>query len=420
MEAETNTPLRPGQQLKLRVEQRGETTLLRVVPQQSEPREVQTRALRAALPRQTPLPPLLANLMLLTKAPEQVPHQSAPAWANLARALVRALPEPQTLAKPDGLRSAMSNSGTFFEARAARAAGGNAPFPAQDFKAGLLRLVGLLSREGPLPPAARPSRASGPTPATLPQTTPATPAGSPRTAATPGASPKSTAPPAGPPQPGPANEAPRPAVFQSPQPQTPSQPTAQARPARGAAPVEGASPPPRHGPPQPQHSVSASIGSLSGPAKITTELRGQLEGALSRVQIHQLNSLSADEGVKPLWSMEIPVRRGEQVDVWSLRIEEEGAAPAEAPDKRWSVSLAFELESLGPVHARLTLQHQRISASLWAENESTAALIGRHAEDLRQMLDAAGLSVGDVLCVHGRPSRTTDMTAPSSLISVEA
>ena len=138
------------------------------------------------------------------------------------------------------------------------------------------------------------------------------------------------------------------------------------------------------------------------------------------MQLHQLNSLCGEEGAKPVWSMEIPVRRGEQMDVWSLRIEEDSSGPSQTPAKRWCISLAFELEVLGPVHTRLTLQSGKVSASLWAERERTAALIGQHVDDLRQMLDGAGLSVGDVLCVHGHPPEVPEEPSQSSLISVEA
>ena len=118
--------------------------------------------------------------------------------------------------------------------------------------------------------------------------------------------------------------------------------------------------------------------------------------------------------------MEIPVRRGEQVDVWSLRLEQDAASPAETLTKRWCIAVAFEIEPLGAMHARLTLQQERISASLWAEEAGTAELVGRHAEDLRQMFDEAGLTVGDILCVHGHPPEPREDSAPSRLINVEA
>ena len=412
MEAETNSPLRPGQQLTLRVEQRGETPLLRVLPQQSETREVQARGLRAALPRQTPLPPLLANLVLLARAPAQVGNDSAPAWAKLARALVRALPEPRTVTTPDGLRRAMNDSGTFFESRAARAAAGGCSFPVEDFKAGLLRLAGLLNRESALPSRTpSPSGSGVPRGSTSPASAPTSSASVATSSAGPPAASSTSTPRAPSTSPGPpvsAKDAPKPVI------------PANSTPERADAPAQSSAPPPRRGPPHPQHPVSASIASLGAPGKIAAELRGQLDGAISRVQIHQLNSLSAEEGAKPVWSMEIPVRRGEQVDVWSLRIEQDAGGAAGSPEKRWCVSLAFEIGLLGPVHARLTLQQQKVSASLWAEKESTAALIGSHVEELRQMLDEAGLGVGDVLCVHGQPARIPDMSVPAGLINVEA
>ena len=386
MEAETNTPLRPGQKLTLRVEQRGETTLLRVVNQQAQSSEVQTRALRAALPRQTPLPPLLANLLLLARAPEQVRHESAPAWAKFARTLVRDLPEPQTLTSRDGLRRAIDNAGTFFESRVARAVGGAAQFPNQDFKGNLLRFVGFLDRESTQPP---------PTKSRVPDV-PARPSAS-GTRGTPGATAAGGA----------VND-----VQKSPA----SQPT----PVRVGGSVNAATASSTPGQPQPRQFLSASLALLNTPAKVAGELQSQLEGAIARVQLHQLNSLSAEEGAKPSWAVEIPVRRAEQVDVWSLRITEEAPGSAEAPAGRWCISVAFELEPLGPVHARLTLQDQKVSASLWAESSATADLIGRHAVELREMFDAAGLSVGDILCVQGTPPRDQLESSPSRLINLEA
>ncbi len=316
LEAQTNSPLRPGQQLTLRVEQRGETALLRVVPQSPPSGEVQARALRSALPRQTPLPPLVANLSLLAKAPEQVPHESAPGWAKLARAMIRALPEPQSLSTPEGLRRAMNNSGVFFESRAARAAGGHAPFPVDDFKAGLLRLAGVLSGKAALPGTVRSPGGKVAPPAPQTQTAPA---------------PSTRANSSGPPQPG--------TVRDGPEPSSPTPPRAD----RSAVPVQSSAPPPKVGPPQPQPAASANLISLDPPGRIAAELRNQVEGGLSRVQLHQLNSLAGDDGTKPVWSMEIPVRRGEQVDVWSLRLEQDAANPTSAQEDRWCISVAVEL-----------------------------------------------------------------------------
>ena len=381
MEAETNSPLRPGQQLTLRVQRQGETTVLRVLPQEAESRQVQTRAMRAALPRQAPLPPLLANLALLSRAPARVPHESAPAWGELSRTLLRSLPEHQALTQPEGLRRAMAQSGTFFESMAAQAARGERPFPVQDFKAGLLRLMGLLSRTGSQPP-------SGGNTASLTESPVPTPG------------PRS-----------PAAPATAPVTSTSPQPRMAEQ---------GPVPPPNARPPQRDSGPEPQRPALSTLDVLSKPEKIVRELRSQLEGAVSRIQLHQLHSLPGEEGVRPVWTMEIPVRRDGHTDVWSLRIEEEARGRDEAASTRWCISLAFDFEPLGPVQARLTLQADKVSASLWAERHSTVSLFGRHAQELREMLNTAGLLVGDILCVHGHPPQAREDALPAALINVEA
>lgn len=114
LEASTDSPLRPGQNLLVRVERQAEPVVLRVLERRPSPLEVQASALRAALPRQAPLPPLFANLDLLAKTPDRVKHDAAPQWGQLARSVVNALPLARELSTPEGLRRAMADTGVFF------------------------------------------------------------------------------------------------------------------------------------------------------------------------------------------------------------------------------------------------------------------------------------------------------------------
>lgn len=389
LEASTNTPLRPGQNLLVRVEQQAETVVLRVLEHKPGPLEVQANALRNALPRQAPLPPLFANLDVLAKTPDRIRHDAAPQWAQLARSVVRALPHAREMSVPEGLRRAMADSGVFFESRAAAAATGDKPFPVQDLKAGLLKLLALVTGErvpNAPPPEARPAPPSSPAAPAASQP----PASSQHTAAAASNPPASSQHSAATPQP--------PAVAPPPQTQ----------------------PPQRAAPPQPQTLSTPSLPEMVAPEKIATAFRSQLEGAVSRIQIHQLNSLPTEEGVRPVWSMEIPVRTGERVDVWSLGIEQEAPGKGHGAVGRWSVSLAFELENLGPVRARVALQDQKVSASFWTEHEQTAELFHRHEGQLRERLIALGLAVGNILCAQGLPPAAAKSSPPSRVVNTEA
>lgn len=378
MEAETNSPLRPGQTLTVRVERQTDPTLLRVMDRQSEAPAVQIRALRGALPRQTSLPPLLANLSLLANAPQRVAHEAAPRWGQLARDILSALPRTEDVTQPEGLRQALRDSGVFFESRARQAALAQVLFPSQDLKAGLLRLAGLLARTPatPGPVTAAPGEGAGP--------------GSPPTTI--------------PPETAPAVGRARPQTIATPQPEATS-----------------AAPPPQRGtPPRPQPSVPASLLGLGAPEKVAVEMRGQVEGAIARVQLQQLSSLPAEDGARPVWSAELPVRDSEGVDVWALRVEEEEPAREPRDSARWSVSLAFDLQGLGPVHARIVLQGERISTSFWVEQPATAAIFEANKESLRASLEEAGLTVANILCAQGKPPRRDEAGTAPPLIELEA
>jgi hypothetical protein len=376
MEAETNSPLRPGQTLTVRVERRADPTLLRVVDRRSEAPAVQTRALRGALPRQTPLPPLLANLSVLAKAPQQVAHEAAPRWGQLAREILSSLPQAKDVARPEGLRQALRDSGVFFESRVSQAALAHTPFPSQDLKAGLLRLAGLLARTPPtaVTPGPGGGTAAGSPPATVRAET------------------------------GPAVDRARPQTPATPQPEA----------------ISAAPPPQRGTPPRPQPSLPASLLGLGAPEKVAAEMRGQVEGTIARVQLQQLSSLPAEDGTRLVWSAELPVRDSERVDLWALRIEEEEPAREPGDSARWSVSLAFDLQDLGPVHARVVLQGERISTSFWVEQPATAAIFEAHKESLRASLEEAGLAVGNILCVQGNPPKPDDSGTSPPLIELEA
>jgi len=386
LEASTNTPLRPGQNLLVRVERQAETIVLRVLEQRPGPQEVQASALRAALPRQAPLPPLFANLDVLAKTPDRIRHDAAPQWGQLARSVVGALPQARALSTPEGLRRAMADSGVFFESRAAGAGSGSTPFPVQDLKAGLLRLLALVTGERVVNASPVEARPAPPLPAT---------------ASSPSASSKNT----------PAT------AFNPP---ASSQNTAATPQPSAVAPPPQAEPPQRTSPPQPQTPSTPSLPDMVTPEKIATAFRSQLEGAVSRIQLHQLNSLPTEEGVRPVWSMEIPVRTEERVDIWSLCIEQEAPGKGSSAVGRWSVSLAFELETLGPVRARVALQDQKVSASFWAEHEETAELFDQLKGQLRERLVELGLTVGNILCAQGLPPTPEKSPSPSRAVNIEA
>ncbi|MFR0688367.1 flagellar hook-length control protein FliK [Enterobacterales bacterium AE_CKDN230030158-1A_HGKHYDSX7] len=159
------------------------------------------------------------------------------------------------------------------------------------------------------------------------------------------------------------------------------------------------------------------------PSKLSQELEeeGDLEAllklaaaAVSRLQTHQLGSL-AQSDVLPdgtlvnTWQLEIPMRQQQQMVPIQIRIQQEekesssGDREQQARDMLWRVDLAFDLDHLGPLQVQATLAHGSIGSQLWAERATTAGLIDRELGTLRQRLNEAGLTVGELSCRQGKP-----------------
>ena len=136
LSADSTTPLRSGELLRLRVAAEQPTVVLQILARSGgAPLE---QALRPLLARPEARQPLLETLLpLLTRAPTELP----PSLAPLLQTLQRFLSRPQELADPAGLRQRVGMSGLLLEAGLASADRAAATMRlAGDLKAALLRL----------------------------------------------------------------------------------------------------------------------------------------------------------------------------------------------------------------------------------------------------------------------------------------
>lgn len=96
------------------------------------------------------------------------------------------------------------------------------------------------------------------------------------------------------------------------------------------------------------------------------QLGADADGALSRMESHQLMHLLPREGQsqQPTWHMEWPVRHGPEYDVVKLQVRDEGSS-AEAREGRqhWSLALGFDFEQTGPVVARVQIDLRQTVAT---------------------------------------------------------
>lgn len=340
-------PANIGNQLKLDVVSPGAIAALKILtPPVSSNNSIPT-ALRATLPLQAPLPPLLANLALIARESGSPLLPNGPRLApplpqtvvDLTRNIVDRLPNAQTLSTADGVKQAVAQSGLFLEARLAQ--GIQQPTHQQnilpltasipmDFKGGLLGLlVSLLNL----------IKATPSNPASAAMNTPST-----------------------------------------------------------------------HLPPVASHNPAVAQATLNQSMNLQQALRELLrsvESGVARLQLNQLVSSAPEEDGKRSWIMELPMRNGEHIDLIQLHLEKEKKQQGKKKAVLWTVTLSLTPKGLGPVQVRVSLANNIINTSFWSENPQASTFIKENLPILKNRYREVGLSVGTLNAHEGRAPTPT-------------
>ena len=102
-----------------------------------------------------------------------------------------------------------------------------------------------------------------------------------------------------------------------------------------------------------------------------------------------------------------------------LHFEEDKKEQNEKDSKQqWGISLAFDLEGLGPVHAKLRMIDNKISTTFWAENTETTRLFNQNLENLRQRYQQAGLESSELCCYRGAPPQSVNSNLPHIVLDI--
>ncbi|MBT8136180.1 MAG: flagellar hook-length control protein FliK [Gammaproteobacteria bacterium] len=388
VDAQTSLPLRSGQTLRLEVAETGRTVVLRNVAEQNTAETIKA-GMRQSLPRQLPQTRVLEAAMQLAKPDVRLPPQ----LNAVVTKLIETVQTAATLTRPEGLRAAVRESGTFLESRLAAAAGepvSRAHVAGNDWKAGLLRfrdqlaqLQQRLAAGGNTRPAAantlpRVTSAAHPAPAVV--VTHSAPVQ------------QSTA----------AvmlvvqTRAPLPAVPVTVQ----SLVTVQSP----AANLQHAAPPMRHALPQPQP-VNQQPAAMPGePLLLLGDLINKSDGALARVRLNQLASITPDTSPRHVWLLELPVQHPDgRAEIVPLRIERDDESGGLQQQAAWTVDLAFDLGRRGALRARVALRAGKVSASFWADADDTRAEVSGRLGQLEDALKKKELDVGSLTCGGSQP-----------------
>lgn len=127
--------------------------------------------------------------------------------------------------------------------------------------------------------------------------------------------------------------------------------------------------------------------------KLLIGLLKSLDGAVARIHTHQLSSLPQEDPGRQVWQFELPIRNGQDFDLFHFRIGREGAHQQEAEAQRWNLTLHMNLSTLGPMRVQIRLQGETISTIIWSAQNRTDNLVRQHLDRLRKGYEQAGLEV---------------------------
>ncbi len=436
LQTEMKSPPPLGTRLTLQLDDHATKPELKVIATPNSPQDAVSRNLRVGLQLQKAITPLLANLTLLSNTAGKAPVDLPEVVIDTARQVLAQLPHAVQIKDPQMLRQAMQQSGPYLESLLAKQTtpgkAGAAPQPAlaitdtragqqtragneanqqlrmdlanqtiqamtqamqrqpvNDVRANLLRLAAVIRAVSEQQALQKNTATTGDDPGVrLQPNKPLAPAIPPALLDT---------------KPSPIASETNPPLAAKPQTNTPY-PSANT-PGQNMI---------RSQAPQPQASVQASLAGILDQKSALDELLGQVDGALARIHVQQLQTAATEQQHRPVWVMELPVRTEQGVDLFDMRIQRdtEDHAPGD-PQAPWSVNLAFDLEKLGAIRARITLYGEdRISTVFWAEQHETSTYFNQHLDKLENRLKQVGLDVARLDCRCGKPDSPPPSNEP--------
>ena len=180
-----------------------------------------------------------------------------------------------------------------------------------------------------------------------------------------------------------------------------------------------------------QNTLQEQFGKLSQIAEqLPTEARERmqflLQGLKSRTHSQQAASLQSwndapDGGIERQYRLDIPVRVSEdRVDNTEIKITQHKRPDSEELyTSEWSINMHFDLEQLGAVDARVSIQQDwQISARFWAEQRNTTEMIRDRLNSFEEQLRGTGFDVDTLLVQQGRQPREEQPAISKRLVDL--
>lgn len=159
------------------------------------------------------------------------------------------------------------------------------------------------------------------------------------------------------------------------------------------------------------------------PERLLAGLRQMTEGALARVQLHQLASVETVQQGDTRWYSEIALRHADAVDVIPLMIEKDEKHSTDKTQEQmpWSATLSLDLPGLGPMQVKIRVQNQQVSSVFITQRDDTAATIAQALPRLREAFERRELQVQHLSCTQQEPTpHTTRAGQRQTLLDTQA
>lgn len=145
----------------------------------------------------------------------------------------------------------------------------------------------------------------------------------------------------------------------------------------------------------------------------------QLESSIARIEVNQSKAVVTHDNQLPAWSIELPVKDKQDIDLLKLDIQhDKKSKPENDKEQIWTVNLKINFQDKGAVSARLSILDKEVSATLWSEDQRLNDLIDNNLSLLSKRIENCGLSRGKIVCLAGSPASPDEHMSADNLINI--
>ncbi len=169
---------------------------------------------------------------------------------------------------------------------------------------------------------------------------------------------------------------------------------------------------------KPEVKNTATLINIDSKADIET-ISKQLESSIARIEANQTKAVVTHENQLPAWSIELPVKDKQDIDLLKLDIQHDKESKSENDKEQiWTVNLNINFQDKGAVSARLSILDKEVSATLWSEDQTLNDLIDNNLPLLSKRIEKCGLSMGKIVCLTGSPISQDENMIANNLINI--